>query len=172
MDMHCIFFQFFMIWNYFKNLSEKLQFSSLVMSYSFWLHGLQHAKLPCPSPALRACANSCALSRWSHPTNSSFVVTFSSCPQSFPVSGYFPMIRFVTSGGQSIGASASASVLPINIQGWFPFGLTGLFSLHPRDSWESSPTLQLQSINSSALNLLCGPTHIHTWLLEKNHSFD
>ena len=137
------------------------------MSYSLQPHGLQHAKLPHPSPALRACTNSCPLSQWSHPTISSSVIPFSSCPQSFPLSGSFPMIRLITSGGQSSGAWASASILPMNIQGWFPFGLTGLFSLHPGDSWESSQTLQFQSINSSALNLLCGPTHIHTWLLEK-----
>ena len=130
-------------------------------------HELQHTKLPCPSPALRACANSCPLSRWSHPTISSSVIPFSFCPQSFPQSGPFPMIRLITSGGQSIGASAS--VLLMNIQGWFPFRLTGLFSLHPRDSWESSLTLQFQSINSLALNLLCGPTHIHTWLLGKQN---
>ena len=168
MGMHCIFLQFFMIGNYFKSLSGKLQFSS-VQSFNhvllFVTHGLQHTKLPCPSLALRAYANSCLLSLWSPPTISSSVVPFSFCPQSFPESGSFPMIRLITSGGQSIGASAS--VLLMNIQGWFLFRLTGLFSLHPRDSWESSPTLQFQSINSSALSLLCGPTHIHTWLLGK-----
>ena len=84
-------------------------------------HGLQHARLPCPSPTPGACSNSCPLSRWCHPTISSSFVPFS-CPQSFPASGSFPMSRLFASGGQSIGVSAS--VLPMNIQGWFPLGLT------------------------------------------------
>ena len=89
-------------------------------------HGLQHARLPFPSPSPRAC---CPLSRWCHLIISSSVVPFSSYLQSFPASGSFPMSWLFASGGQSIGASASALVLPMNIQGWFPFGLTGLISL-------------------------------------------
>ena len=91
----------------------------------FATHGLQHARLPCPSPATEACSNSCPLSQWGHPTISSSVVPSSSRLQSFPASGSVPMSQFFTSGGQNIGASASASVLPMNIQDWFPLGLTG-----------------------------------------------
>ena len=106
--------------------TESLQFSRSVLSNSLQPHGLQHARLPCPSPTPGACSNSCPLSRWCHPTISSSVVTFSSCLQSFPASGSFLTNQFFTSGGQSIGASTSASVLPMNIQGWFPLGLTDL----------------------------------------------
>ena len=95
----------------------------------FAIQGLQHARLPCPSPTLRVHSNSCPLSRWCHPTISSSVVPFFSCPQSFPASGSFPVSQLFTSGGQSIGASASTSVLAMNIQGWVPFRLTGLISL-------------------------------------------
>ena len=94
-------------------------------------HGLQLARLPCPSPSPRACSYSCPLSQWCHPTISSSVVPFS-CLQSFPASGSFLMSRLCASGGQSIGASASASVLPMNIQDWFPLGLTGLISLQSK----------------------------------------
>ena len=93
--------------------------------------GLQHTRLPCPSLSLRACSNSCPLSRGCHPTIASSVLPFSSCPQSFPASGSFPMSQFFTSGGQSIGASAS-SALSMNIQVWFPLGLTGLISVQSK----------------------------------------
>ena len=95
-------------------------------------HGLQHARLPCPSPTPRACVWACPSSWWCHQTISSSVVPFSSCLQSFPASGSFQMSQFFASGGQSIGVSASASVLPMNIQDWFPLGLTGLISLQSR----------------------------------------
>ena len=95
------------------------------MSDSFWSHGLQHARLPWPSPSPGACSNSCPLSWWWHPIISSSVVPFSSHLQSFPASGSFPMSQFFTSGGQSIELSASAWVLPMNIQDWFPLGWTG-----------------------------------------------
>ena len=111
---------------------HSVQFSRSVMSDSLQPHGLQHARLPCPSPTPRACSKSCPSSRWCHPTISSSVIPFSSCPQSFPASGSFPIIPFFTSGGQSIGASASASVLPINIQDWFPLGWTGWISLQSK----------------------------------------
>ena len=101
-------------------------FSHSVMSDSATL-GLQHARLPCPSPSPRACSNSCPLSQWCHLTISSSFIPFSSCPQSFPASGSFPVSRLFASGGQSVGASAS--VPPVNIQGWFPLGVTGLISL-------------------------------------------
>ena len=100
--------------------SSSVQFSHSVMSDFLWPHGLQHARLPCPSPTPRACSNSCPLSRWCHPTISSSVVPFSSCLQSFPGSGSFPMRQFFASGGQTIGVSPSTSFLPMNIQDWFP----------------------------------------------------
>ena len=99
------------------------------MSDSLRPHGLQHTTPPCPSPTHGAYPNLCPSSRWCHPTISSSVVPFSSCLQSFPASGSFQMSQFFTSAGQSTGASASASVLPMNIQDWFPSGLTGLISL-------------------------------------------
>ena len=96
------------------------------MSDSFWPNGLQHTSLPCPSLSPRVLSNSCPLSRWCHPTISSSVASFSSYPQSFPALGSFPMSWLFASSGQSIGASAS--VFPMNIQGWFPLGLTSLIS--------------------------------------------
>ena len=116
-----------------------LPFSRSVVSNALWPHGLQHARLPCPSPSPRACSNSCPLSQWCHPTISSSVVPFSSRLQSFSASGSLLMSHLVTSGGQSIGVSASASVLPMNILDWFPLGLTGLISLQSK---KSSPTPQ------------------------------
>ena len=98
------------------------------MSHSLQHHGLQHTRLPCPSLSSKVCSNSCPLSWWCHPTISSSVAPFSSCPQSFPASESFPVSQFFASGGWSVGVSASASVLPMNIQGWFPLGLTGLIS--------------------------------------------
>ena len=121
------------------------------MSSSFRTHGLQHASLVCSSPTPRAASNSCPLSRWCHPIISSSVVPFSSCLQSFPASGSFPRSPLFASGGQSIGVSASASVLPMNIQDWFSLGLVGS-PCSPRDSQESSPTPQFKSINSSVLS--------------------
>ena len=97
-----------------------------------WHYGLWHTRPSCPSPPPRACSNSCPSSQWCHPTVSSSVVPFSSCPQSFPASGSFQMSQLFTSGGQSIGVSASASVLPMNIQNWFPLGLTSLISLQSK----------------------------------------
>ena len=106
-----------------------LFFTRLVMSNSLWPHGLQHARLPCSSLRPRVCSNSCPLSQWCHSTISSSFVLFSFFLLSFPESGYFPMSRLFASGGLSIGASASSSVLPMNVQDWFPLGLTGLISL-------------------------------------------
>ena len=101
-----------------------VQCSCSVVSDSLWPHGLQHARPPCPSPTPRVYSNSCPLNRWCHPTISSSVVLFSSCPQSFPASGSFPMTQFFASSGQNIGVSALTSVLPMNIQHWFPLGWT------------------------------------------------
>ena len=114
------------------------------MSDSLWPHGLQHIRPPCPSPTPGASSNSCS-SQWYHPIISSSVVPFSYCPQSFPASVSFQMSQFFASDGQSIGASASASALPMNIQNWFPLGWTGLISLQPRDSQESSLTPQFKA---------------------------
>ena len=102
------------------------------MSNSLQPHGLQHTRLPCSLPTPRACSNSCPSSWWCHPTISSSVVPFSSCLQSFPPSGSFPMNQLFTSGGQSIGASALASVLPVNILNSFPLGLTGSISFQSK----------------------------------------
>ena len=106
-----------------------LLFSCSVVSDFLWPPGLKHSRLLCPSPSPGVCSNSCLLSWWCRPTISSSVIPFSFYPQSFPASGSFPMSRLFTSGSQSIGASVSASVHPMNIQGWFPLGLTGLISL-------------------------------------------
>ena len=111
---------------------QLVQFSHSVMSDSLWPHGLQHTRPPCPSLTPRIYPNSCPLSWWCHPTISSSIVPFSSCLQSFPASVSFPMSGFFTSGGQRIGVSASASVLPMSIQDWFSLGLTGLFSLQSK----------------------------------------
>ena len=108
------------------------QFSRSVVSDSLQCHGLQHARLPCASPTPRACWNSCPSIWWCHPTISSSVIPFFSWLQSCPASGSFPVSQFFSSGGQSIGASASASVLPMNIQNWFPLGLTGWISLQSK----------------------------------------
>ena len=103
-----------------------VQLNHSVVSDTLWPYGLQHTRLPCPLATPRACSNSCPYNRWCHPAISSSVIPFSSCPQSFPASGSFPMSQLFPSGGQSTGVSASASVLPMNIQDWFPLGLTGL----------------------------------------------
>ena len=108
---------------------ELLLLSCLVVSDSLWPHGLQHARLPCPSPSPGACLNSCSLSQWCHSTISFSAIPFFLLPSIFPSVRSFLMSWLFTSGGQSIGASASAPVLPMNIQDWFPLGLTGLILL-------------------------------------------
>ena len=114
------------------NMSQSVQFSCSIVSDSLWPHGLQCARLPCQSLTPRVYSNSCPLSWWCHPTTSSFVVPFSSCLQSFPASGSFPRSQFFASGSQSTGVSASASVLPMNSQDWFPLGWTGWISLQSK----------------------------------------
>ena len=133
-------------------LWPSVQFSHSVVSDSLRPHGLQHTKLLCPSPTPRACSNSCPWSWWCHPTTSSSVFPFFSCLQSFPASGSFPISQFFASSGQSIGASASASVLPMNIHDRFPLQLNyKVWSPYcPGDSQKSSPTPQFKSINSSS----------------------
>ena len=148
-------------------IKSALQFSHSVVSSSLRPHESQHARPPCPLPTPGVHSNSCPLGQWCHPAISSSGVPSSSCPQSLTASGSFPMSQLFASGGQSIGVSTSTSVLPRNIQDWFPLGWTGWSPCSPRDSQESSPKPQFKSINSSALNLLYGPTHTCTWLLEK-----
>ena len=134
---------------------SSVQFRHSVLSNSLWPYEPQHTRPPCPSPTPRVYSNSCPLSCWCHPTISSSVVPFSSCLQSFPVSGFFQMSRFFTSGGQSIGVSASASILPMNNQGWFPLGLTGLISLQSKGLSRvfSKTTLQKHQFFSAQLSL-------------------
>ena len=150
------------------SLDPMLLFTHSVVSNSLWPHGLQHARLPCPSPSPGAYSNSCPLSWWCHPTISSSVVPFSSCLQSFPASGSFLMSQLFTSGGQSIGASASISVLPMNIRDWFPLGLTGLISLQSKGLPRvfSNATLQNQQFFDAQPSSWSN-SHIHAWLLEK-----
>ena len=153
-------------------LFHSVQFSHSVTSESLWPQGLQQARLPCLTPTPRAYLSSCPLSRSCHPTISSSVIPFSSCLQSFPTSGSFQMSQFFTSCGQNIGIPASTSVLPVNIQGWFPLGLTGLISLQSKGLSRVFSSTTIQSINSLALTLLYGQalTSIHDYW--KNHSFD
>ena len=135
------------------------QFSSVqFISDSLWPHGLQHARPPCPSPTPRVYSNSCPLCLWCHPTISSSAVPFSSHPQSFPASGSIQMSQFFVSGGQSIGASASASVLPMTIQDWFPLGWTDWISLLSKWLSRVFSKPQFKRINSLALSFLYGPT--------------
>ena len=144
------------------------RFSCSVMSGSLWLHGLQHSRLPCPSLSPRDHSNSCPLSWWCHPTIPSSVIPFSSCLQSFPASGFCPVSWLFAPGGQSIRASASSSVLPMNIQGWFSLGLTGLISLQTEGLsrvFFSTTVWKHQFFISQPS--LCSNSHIHTWLPAK-----
>ena len=138
------------------------QFSHLVVSNSLWPHVLQHTRPPCPSPIPRVCPNSCPLSRWWHPTISSPVVPFSSCLQSFPALGSFQMSQFFESGGQSTGVSASAWVLPKNIQDWLPLGWTGWISLL------SKRLLSLLQHNSSKTSIL---RHSAFFIVQHSHPY-
>ena len=148
------------------------QFSCSAVSDSLQPHGLQHVRLPCPSPTPGTCTNSRPSNRQLHPTISFSIILFSSCLQPFPASWSFPMSQFLASGGQSIGASASASVFPMNIQDWFPLGLTALISLQSKELSRvfSSTTVQKHQL-FDAQSSLWSNSHIHTWLLE-NHRFD
>ena len=145
---------------------KSVRLSRSVMSYSLRPDGLQHARLPCPSPTPRACSNACPLSWWCHPTISFSVIPFSFCLQSFPASGSFPVSQLFASGDQSIGVSASASVLSMNIQDWFPLGWTDLNSLQARELSRvySNTTAQKHQFFSAQLSLWSN-SHIHIWLL-------
>ena len=131
-----------------------LLFSRSVMSDSLGPHGLQHIRLPCPSPSPRFGLNSGLLSPWCYPIPSSSIAPFSSCPHSFPASGPFPMSQLFASGGQIVGASALVISHPMNIQGWFPLGLTGLTSLQSRQLIRVCSSTTIWSFNSSVLSLL------------------
>ena len=145
-----------------------VQFTCSDVSDSLGPHGLQHARLPCPSPSPRTCSNSCPLSQRYHPTILSSVITLSSRLQSFPAPGSFLMSRLFVSDVPRIGASASASVHPMTIQDWFPLGLTGLISLQSKGLSRvfSNTTAQKHQISDSQPSLWSN-SHIHTWLLKK-----
>ena len=140
----------------------------LAVSNSLQPHGLQHTRLPWPSSSPGACSNSCPLSWWCHPTISSSVVPFSSCLQSLPTSGSFLTSLLFASSGQCIGASASASVIPMNIQDWFPLGWTGWISLQSKGlSSVFSNTIVKKHQFFGAQPSLWSNSRIHTWILEK-----
>ena len=143
---------------------SSVQFSCSVVSNSLWPHRLQHTRPPCPSPTPRAYSSTWPLSQWCHPTISSSVIPFSSCLQSFPASWSFPMTQFFASGGQNIGASASASVPPMNIQDWFTLGLTGWISLQSKGlSRVFSNTTVQKHLFFGAQPSSQSNSHIHTW---------
>ena len=139
---------------------------------SLWSHRLQHARCSCPLTTPGAFSNSCPSCWWCHPTISSTVVPFSSCLQSFPASGSFSMRQFFASGGQSIGASASASVLPMNIQEWFSLGWTGWIFLQSKELSRVFSITPVQNISSSALSFLYSSTLTYIFDYRKNQSFD
>ena len=139
--------------------SVSVQFSHSIMSDSLQPRGLQHSRPPCPLLSPGACSDSCPLSRWCHPTISSSVIPFSSLLQSFPASGSFPISQFFALGGQIIGASASASILPMNIQDWLDL-------LAVQGTLFSNVTVRKHQFFSVQLSLWSN-SHIHTWLLEK-----
>ena len=147
---------------------HSVQFNRSVVSNSLRPHELQHTRPPCPSPTPGVYSDSCPLSQWCHPTISSSVIPFSSHLQPFPASGSFPMSQFFTSGGQSIGVSASVSVFPMNNQGWFPLGLTGWISLQSKELSRvfSNTTVQKHQFFSTQPSSQSN-SHIHTWPLEK-----
>ena len=148
--------------------SVSVQFSHSVVSDSLWSHELQHTRPPCPSPTPVVYSNSCPLCQWCYPTISSSVVPFSSCPQCLPASGFFPMSQLFAWGGQSIGVSASASVLPMNTQDWSPLGWTGWISLQSKGLSRvfSNTTVQKHQFFGTKLSSQSN-SHIHTWPLEK-----
>ena len=147
---------------------NSVQFSRSIVSDSFRPHESQHTRHPCPSPTPRVYPNLCPLSQWCHLNIPSSVIPFSSCLQSFPASGSFPMSQLLASGGQNIGVSALASVLPMNTQDWFPLGWTGCISLQSKGLSRvfSNTTVQKHQFFNTQLSSQSN-SHIHTWLLEK-----
>ena len=152
-------------WNFWR---KSVQFSHSVVSHYLWPHESQHTRPPCPSPTPGVHSDWCPLSRWCNPAISSSVVPFSSCPQFFPASGSFPMSQLFTRGGQSIGVSALASVLPKNTQDWSPLQWPSWISLQSKGLWRlfSNTTVQKHQFFSTQLSLQSN-SHIHTWLLKK-----
>ena len=151
---------------------QSVQLSRSVLSDSLWPHGQQHTRLPCPSPNPGVYPNSYPLSWWCHPTISSSVVPFSSYLQSFPASGSFPMSQFFTSGSQSIGVSASTSVLPMNIQDLFPLGWTGWISLQSKVLSRVFSNTTVQKYQFLVLSFLYSPILTSICDYWKNYSFD
>ena len=153
---------------FFGNAICSVQFSHSVVSNSSRLRESQHARPPCPSPAPGVHSNSCPSSRWCHPAISSSVTPFSSCPQSLPASGSFPMSQLVAWGGQSIGVSAPASVLPMNTQAWSPLGWTGWISLQSKGLSRvfSNTTVQKHQFFGAQLSSQFN-SHIRIWPLDK-----
>ena len=151
-----------------RMMFSSVQFSHSVMSDSLWPQESQHARSPCPSPTPGIYSSSCPSSRWCHPAISSSVVPFSSCPQSLPASGSFPMSQFFAWGGQSIGVVALVSVLPMNTQDWSPLEWTGWISLQSKGLSRvfSNTTVQKPQFFSTQLSSQSN-SHIHTWPLEK-----
>ena len=155
---------FLLTYFYHFNIS---QFSRSVVSNSLQPHELQHTRPPCPSPTPGVYSNSCLSSQWCHPAISSSVIPFS-CPQSLPASGSFPKSQHFTWGGQSIGVSASASVLPMNTQDWSPLGWTGWISLQSKGLWGAFSNTAVQKHQFFGAQLSSqSNSHIHTWPLEK-----
>ena len=152
---------------FFPNIIHDSQFSCSVMSDSLQPHEPKNTRPPCPSPTPRVYPNPRPLSRWCHPIISSSLIPFS-CPQSFPASGCFQISQLFTTGGQSIGVSASASVFPMNIQDWFPLGWTGWISLQSKGLSRvfSNTTVQKHQFFCAQLSSQSN-SHIHTWPLEK-----
>ena len=147
---------------------HSVQFSRSVVSVSLWPHDSQHTRPPCPSPTPRVHLNSCPLSQWCHPAISCSVIPFCSCLQSFPTSGSFQMSQLFTWGGQSIGVSASTSVLPMNTQDWSPFGWIGWMSLQSKGLSRvfSNTTVQKHQFFGAQPSSRSN-SHIHTWPQEK-----
>ena len=159
---------FFLLYIQFSSVQfSSVQFICSVVFNSLQLHGLQHSRPPCPSATPGIYPNSCPLSQWCHPTISSSVTPFSSCPQSFPASETFQMSQFFTSGGQSIGVLASTSVLPMNTQDWSPLEWTGWISLQSKGLSRLFFNTTVQKHQPGAQPSLWSNSHIHTWLLEK-----
>ena len=180
-EIYCYLFHYFFVYNTcflpvcctdfsFATWFEwhSVQFSRSVVSDSLWSHELQHTRPPCPSPTPGVHLNPCPSSRWCHQAISSSVVSFSFCPQSFPASGSLPMSQFFTSGGQSIGVSASTSILPMNINDWLSLEWIGWISLQSKGLSRvfSNTTIQKQEFFSAQLPLQCD-SHICSWPLEK-----
>ena len=147
---------------------SSVQFNHSVVSDSLWPHEPQHTRPPCPTPTPRVHPNPCPWSWWCHPTISSSVIPFSSCPQSFPASGSFQISQLFASVSQNIGISASTSVLPMNTQDWSPLGWTGWISLQSKGLSRvfSNTTVQKHQFFGAQLSSQSS-SHIHTWLLEK-----